>query len=55
MLSKTAFNITYKACLIRVREGEDINEIIEDYSKLSDEQKSELIAKIESEANKNED
>lgn len=46
MLSATAFRITSRACEIRVQNGEDIHEIVKEYTKLSDEQVFELIEKF---------
>lgn len=43
MLSPIAFRITSRACEIRVQNGEDIHEIVKEYTKLSDTQIAELI------------
>lgn len=46
MLSATAFRITSRACEIRVQNGEDIHDVVKEYTKLSDEQANELIEKF---------
>lgn len=52
-LSERAYQITRDACLIRLRRGEDYKDFIEEYPKLSSEQKAniitDIVAKIEEE------
>lgn len=42
-VSNTAFRIIRKAVAIRVKNGEQVKDIVEDYPKLSPEQKQALI------------
>lgn len=46
MLNPTAFRITKRACQIRVDAGENIADFIDEYVKLSDEQKGELLEEL---------
>lgn len=46
-VTKSAYNIIKKAVIIRVKRGEDINEVISSYPKLSDKQAAQLLVELE--------
>ena len=45
-VSKTQYKIIKKAVTIRVRNGEDVNEVIAEYNKLSDTQKADMLIEL---------
>lgn len=45
-VSKTQYKIIKKAVAIRVRNGEDVNEVIAEYNKLSDTQKADMLIEL---------
>lgn len=45
-VSKTQYKIIKKAVIIRVRNGEDVNEVIAEYNKLSDTQKADMLIEL---------
>lgn len=46
MVSKASYRIIKKAVIIRVNQGEDANEVIASYPKLSDSQKAQLLVEL---------
>lgn len=45
-VSKTQYKIIKKAVAIRVRNGEDVNDVIAEYNKLSDAQKADMLIEL---------
>ena len=48
-VTQTAYNIIKKAIIIRIKRGEDINNIIESYPKLTNEQTEQLLNELQTE------
>lgn len=48
-VTKSAYNIIKKAVIIRVKRGEDVNEVIASYPKLSDKQAAQLLVELQEE------
>jgi len=48
-VSKAQYTIIKKAVIIRVNRGEDVNEAIASYPKLSDAQKAKMLVELEEE------
>ena len=46
MVSALTYKTIKKAVIIRVKRGEDVNEVITSYSKLSDEQKAQMLSEL---------
>ena len=46
MVSNASYRIIKKAVIIRVKHGEEVNEVIADYPKLSDRQKAQLLVEL---------
>ena len=46
MVSALAYKTIKKAVIIRVKRGEDANKTIASYSKLSDEQKAQMLSEL---------
>lgn len=46
MVSKASYKIIKKAVIIRVNQGEEVNEVISSYPKLSDTQKAQLLLEL---------
>jgi hypothetical protein len=42
MVSQAAYKVIKKAAIIRVKRGEDIQDVIDSYPKLSDKQRAQL-------------
>ena len=45
-VSKAQYKVIKKAVIIRVKRGEDVNEAIADYPKLSDVQKADMLIEL---------
>ena len=45
-VSKAQYAIIKKAVIIRVKRGEDVNEVIDSYPKLSDVQRADLLIEL---------
>lgn len=46
MVSKAAYRIIKKAVIIRINQGEEVNEVIASYTKLSDKQKAQMLEEL---------
>lgn len=46
MVSKASYKIIKKAVIIRINQGEEVNEVINSYPKLSDKQKAQLLLEL---------
>lgn len=46
MVSALTYKTIKKAVIIRVRRGEDVNEVINSYPKLSDKQKAQMLLEL---------
>ena len=46
MVSKTAYRIIKKAVILRIEHGEEVNEVIASYNKLSDKQKAQMLEEL---------
>lgn len=46
MVSKASYKIIKKAVIIRINQGEEVNEVINSYPKLSDKQKAQLLVEL---------
>ena len=49
MVSNAAYRIIKKAVILRIQNGEHGNEVIDSYTKLSDEQKAQLLNELATE------
>ena len=45
-VSKSQYKIIKKAVIIRIKRGENVNEVIDSYPKLSDVQKAQMIVEL---------
>lgn len=54
MLGATAFRITTRACEIRVKNGEDIYEVVKDYPRLDESQIQQLVEMFTADNDENE-
>lgn len=55
MVSAASYRIIKKAVIIRIGQGEDVNEVIASYPKLSDKQKAQLLTELADEGYLNTD
>ena len=49
MVSNAAYRIIKKAVALRVKNGEVLEEVVEEYTKLSEEQKAQIIEELSAE------
>lgn len=49
MVSNAAYKVIKKACVIRIKRGEDSTGVIDSYTKLSDKQKAQLVVDLQDE------
>ena len=46
MVSAASYRIIKKAVIIRINQGEEVNEVISSYPKLSDKQKAQMLTEL---------
>ena len=46
MVSKASYKIIKKAVIIRINQGEEVNEVIASYTKLSDTQRAQMLMEL---------
>ena len=46
MVSKASYKIIKKAVIIRINQGEEVNEVIASYPKLSDTQRAQMLMEL---------
>ena len=46
MVSNAAYRIIKKAVILRINQGEEVNEVIASYPKLSDKQKAQMLMEL---------
>lgn len=46
MVSSLTYKVIKKAVIIRIKQGEEVNEVIESYPKLSDKQKAQMLIEL---------
>ena len=49
MVSKASYKIIKRAVVIRIEQGEEVNEVIASYTKLSDKQRAQMLQELKDE------